>query len=86
MSMDAHYTARFLDTVRKHSPQPESSQANREALHLVYDAVIQGDFKAFGEFVTNDVELDIRDAGSMDGNWCGREQVVEAARVNFRRC
>jgi ketosteroid isomerase-like protein len=88
MSMDAQYTARFLDAIRNHSPQPESpqpesSQANRETLHSVYDAVIRGDFKAFGEFLTDDVELDIRGAGSMDGDWRGREQVVEAARVNF---
>jgi len=77
-SMDAQYTARFLDTIRNHSPQPESSQANRETLHLVYDAVIRGDFKAFGKFLTDNVELDVRGAGSMDGNWRGREQVLEA--------
>ena len=83
MSMDAQYTARFLDAIRNHSPQPESSQANRETLHLVYDAVIRGDFKAFGEFLTQDVELDIRGVASMDGNWRGREQVMEVARANF---
>jgi ketosteroid isomerase-like protein len=83
MSMDAQYTARFLDAVRNHPPQPESSHANRETLHSVYDAVIRGDFNAFGEFLTDDVELDIRGVASMDGNWQGRKQVVEAARINF---
>jgi ketosteroid isomerase-like protein len=83
MSMDAQYAARFLDTIRNHPPQPESSQDNRETLHLVYDAVIRGDFNAFGKFLTDDVELDIRGLASMDGNWHGRDQVVEAARANF---
>ena len=83
MSLDARYTARFLDTVRNHSPHPESSQANRETLHLVYDAVIRGDFNAFGKSLADDVELDIRGLASMDGNWRGRERVVEAARANF---
>jgi ketosteroid isomerase-like protein len=83
ISMDAQYTARFLNTIRNHSPNPEALDSNRETLHAVYDAVIRGDFKAFGEFLTDDVELDIRGVGSMDGNWRGREQVVEAARTNF---
>src|SRR6202023_1487684 len=71
MSMDANFTTRFLDTIRNPSPQPESSQANRETLHSVYDAVIRGDFNAFGRFLTDDVELDIRGLASMDGNWRG---------------
>jgi len=83
VGMDAHYTKRFLGMVRNHSPLPESSEANRETLHSIYDAVIRGDFDAFGEFLTDDVELDIRGVASMDGNWRGREQVVEAARANF---
>jgi ketosteroid isomerase-like protein len=81
--MDAQYTVRFLDTIRNHSPQQEVSAANRETLHAIYDAVMRGDFKAFGELVTDDVELDIRGVASMDGNWRGREQVVEVARENF---
>jgi ketosteroid isomerase-like protein len=81
--MDAQYTARFLDTIRHHSPDPEALDPNRETLHAVYDAVIRHDFNAFGEFLTDDVELDIRGVGSMDGNWRGREQVVEVARANF---
>ncbi len=83
VSMDAQYTARFLDTIRNHSPEPEAFESNRETLHAVYDAVIRGDFDAFGAFLTNDVELDIRGVASMDGNWRGREQVVEVARANF---
>jgi ketosteroid isomerase-like protein len=81
--MDAQYTARFLETIRTHSPQPETFDGNRETLHAIYDAVIGGDFDAFGQLLTADVELDIRGAGPMDGNWRGRERVVEAARVNF---
>ncbi len=81
--MDAQYTARFLETIRTHSPQPETLDVNRETLHAIYDAVIRGDFDAFGQLLTADAELDIRGAGPMDGNWCGRERVVEAARANF---
>src|SRR5260370_38041939 len=83
ISMDAQYTARFLDAIRNHSPEPEAFEPNRETLRAVFDAVIRGDFNAFGEFLTQDVELDIRGVASMDGNWRGRGQVVEVARANF---
>src|SRR5258708_1827338 len=83
ISMDAQYTARFLDTIRNHSPEPEAPAPNRETLHAIYDAVIRGDFSAFGEFLTDGVELDIRGVMPMDANWRGREQVVEVARANF---
>ena len=81
--MDAQYTAQFLERIRTHSPQPETVDVNHETLHDIYDAVIRGDFDAFGQFLTDDAELDIRGAGPMDGNWRGRERVVEAARANF---
>jgi ketosteroid isomerase-like protein len=81
--MDAQYTARFLETIRTHSLRPQTIDVNRETLHAIYDAVIGGDFDAFGQFLTDDIELDIRGAGPMDGNWRGRERVVEAARANF---
>ena len=81
--MDAQYTARFLDAIRNHSPEPAALDPNLETLHAVYDAVIRGDFNAFGEFLADDVELDIRGVGSMDGDWRGRARVVEVARANF---
>jgi len=52
-------------------------------LHQVYSAVIQGNFDALGEAVTDDVELNICGFGPMHGTWRGRKEVVEATRRNF---
>lgn len=52
-------------------------------LHRVYNAIIQGDFNAFGEYLTDDVELHISGTSALDGTWRGREEVVAASRRNF---
>lgn len=79
--MDREYTDRLLQTVlpaaTKESSDPQA------ALHGIYSAIVQGDFDAFGESVTDDVELNICGFGPMDGRWRGRNQVVEATRKNF---
>ena len=79
--MDPEYTDRLLNTVRPaattHTRDPQA------VLHAAYAAIIQGDYEAFGESVTDDVELNIRGFAPMDGTWCGRVAVVEATRRNF---
>jgi ketosteroid isomerase-like protein len=77
--MDPQYTARFLDALRR----PEAIDGNYATLLATYEAVIRGDFEALGAYFTDDVELDVRGIGTMDGNWRGRKPVVEAARANF---
>jgi len=52
-------------------------------LHAAFDAIIQGNFDAFGESVTDDVQLNISGFGALDGTWRGRDQVVAATRRNF---
>jgi ketosteroid isomerase-like protein len=49
----------------------------------MYTAIIQGDFEAMGNSMSEDVELNICGCGPMDGNWRGRKAVVEATRKNF---
>lgn len=57
--------------------------APQTVLHAAFQAIIQGNFEAFGESVTEDVELNISGFGSMDGSWRGRDEVVAATRRNF---
>ena len=78
--MDPEYTDRLLATVRTAASPQTDLQA---VLHGAYGAVIRGDFDAFGEAVTDDVELSVRGFGPMDGTWRGRQEVVEATRRNF---
>lgn len=78
--MDPQYTARFLDNVR---PDTVAETDNQHVLHSAYEAIVRGDFDAFGSFLTEDAELNIAGSGSMDGVWRGRMHVVEAARRNF---
>ncbi len=64
-------------------PATTESSDPQVVLHGVYSAVVQGDFDAFAESLTEDVELNICGFGPMDGRWRGRNQVVEATRRNF---
>jgi ketosteroid isomerase-like protein len=79
--MDREYTDRLLATVRTRATNEISDP--QTILHGVYSAVIQGDFEAFRESLTEDVELNICGFGPMDGSWRGRSEVVEATRKNF---
>ncbi len=47
--------------------------------------IIKGDFEAIGEFMTDDVELNICGFRAIDGNWRGRDDVITAARKNYAR-
>jgi ketosteroid isomerase-like protein len=79
--MDQEYTGRLLQTVR---PAANTDVSDPQAvLHTMYDAVIQGNFEALGESLTDDAELHIHGFGAMDGSWRGRKDVVAAARKNF---
>jgi ketosteroid isomerase-like protein len=79
--MDREYTDRFLRTTggaaAKDTTDPQT------VLHASFDAIIQGNFEAFGDSVTDDVELSVCGFGSLDGAWRGRDEVVAATRRNF---
>jgi hypothetical protein len=79
--MDPQFTDRFLEVVGA-AATPDSSDP-QTILHLAYNAVIQGDFNSFGEYLAEDVELHICGAGPLDGTWRGREEVLAATRRNF---
>jgi ketosteroid isomerase-like protein len=79
--MDSEYTDRFLRTTS--SAATEDSKAPQTVLHAAFDAIIRGDFDAFGESITDDAELNIRGFGAIDGSWRGRQEVVAATRRNF---
>jgi ketosteroid isomerase-like protein len=76
--MDPQYTGKFLGAVGT-AAHPD----HQALLHAVYDTIIRHDFDAFGELLTDDVELNICGFPPMDGAWRGREQVVAATRNNF---
>jgi ketosteroid isomerase-like protein len=80
--MNPEYTDKFLATARPTETDATSNDP-QTVLHAAYDAIIRGDFDAFGESVTDDVELNICGFGAIDGNWRGRSAVVAAARKNF---
>jgi len=79
--MDREYTDRLLrttsDAATKISGDPQS------VLHTAFDAVIQGNFEAFGESLTDDAELHVCGFGPLDGMWHGRNDVVAATHKNF---
>ena len=79
--MDREYTDRFLLTTG--GAATEDFSAPQTILHAAFDAIIQGNFEAFGSSVTDDVELSIGGFGPLDGSWRGREAVVAATRKNF---
>ena len=82
--MEREYSESLLATVRSVAPiDPSHPQA---ILHDVYSAIIGGDYDAFGEAVTDDVELNIIGFAPMHGTWRGRKEVVEATRRNLACC
>jgi ketosteroid isomerase-like protein len=82
--MDQEFTDRFLATARPAATDASSSDP-QTVLHAAYAAIIRGDFDALGEFMTDDVELNICGFPPIDGNWRGRNDVVAAARKNYSR-
>jgi ketosteroid isomerase-like protein len=79
--MDREYTDRFLRTTKAAATTDAGDR--QTVLHAAYDAIIRGDFEAFGESVTDDVGLNICGFGPLDGTWRGRHEVVDATRRNF---
>jgi ketosteroid isomerase-like protein len=79
--MDREYTDKFLRTTS--SAATEDIKDPQTVLHAAFDAIIQGDFDAFGESITDDAELTVCGFGALDGTWRGRGEVVAATRRNF---
>jgi ketosteroid isomerase-like protein len=79
--MDPEYTDRFLRTTS--SAATHDIKDPQTVLHAAFDAVIHGDYDAFGEWITDDAELSICGFSVMDGTWRGRAEVVAASRRNF---
>jgi len=79
--MDREYGDRLLATAR--SAVTNQTGDLQAILHAAYDAIVRGDFDAFSESVTDDVELNICGFGQLDGTWRGRNEVVAATRRNF---
>ncbi len=79
--MDREYSERLLATVSTAATGDPSHP--QSILHGVYAAIVQGNFDALGESVTEDVELNICGFGPIHGTWRGRKEVVEATRRNF---
>jgi ketosteroid isomerase-like protein len=79
--MDRAYSDKFLRTTG--SAATKEVTAPQTVLHAAFDAIIQGNFDAFGQSVTEDVELNISGFGALDGSWSGREAVIAATRKNF---
>ena len=79
--MDREYTDRLLvatgSAVTKDFPDPQA------VLHHAFEAIIAGNFDAFGDSVADNVEMNIRGFGPLDGAWRGRDEVVAATRRNF---
>ena len=79
--MDREYSDRVLRTTS--SAATKDIGDPQTVLHGVFDAVIQGNFDAFGKSMTEDVELNVSGFGPLDGSWRGRDEVVAATRRNF---
>jgi ketosteroid isomerase-like protein len=79
--MDRAYSDTFLRTTG--SAATKEVTAPQTVLHAAFDAIIQGNFDAFGQSVAEDVELNICGFGALDGSWSGREAVIAATRKNF---
>ena len=79
--MHREYAEKLLATTR-----PAVANAANDpqgVLHAAYDAIIRGDFEAFRESLSEDVELSISGFPPMNGTWRGRNEVVAATRRNF---
>ncbi len=74
--MDREYTDRFLRTtsgaVAKATNEPQA------VLHAAFEAIINGNFEAFGEWLADDAELNVCGFGPLDGSWHGRADVLAA--------
>jgi len=81
--MDREYQDKFLQTTS--SAATEDVRHPHTVLHLAFDAIIQGNYDAFNELITDDVELTICGFTALDGTWRGREEVLAATRRNFAR-
>ena len=81
--MDREYQDRFLQTTS--SAATKDIRHPHTVLHAAFDAVLQGNYDAFGELITDDVELTICGFSALDGTWRGREEVIAATRRNFAR-
>jgi uncharacterized protein len=79
--MDRDFTDKLLRTTS--SAATADRKDPQTVLHAAFDAIIQGDYDAFGESVTDDVELSVSGFGALDGSWRGRAEVVAATRRNF---
>jgi ketosteroid isomerase-like protein len=79
--MDREYTDKFLRTTGSAVSKVDSDPPT--LLHAAFDAIIQGNFEAFGESLADDAELNVRGFGLLDGTWHGRAAVVAATRRNF---
>jgi ketosteroid isomerase-like protein len=79
--MDREYTDRFLHTTG--SAATKDTRDPQTVLHSAFDAIIQGDFDAFGRTLADDAELSVRGFGPLDGTWRGRDAVIAATRKNF---
>jgi ketosteroid isomerase-like protein len=79
--MDREYTDKFLRTTS--GAATKDVKDPQTVLHAAFDAIIQGNYEAFGQSVTDDVELNIRGFSGMEGTWRGRDEVVAATRKNF---
>lgn len=79
--MDREYTDKLLQKVRADATNEINNP--QAVLHAAYDAIVQGNFDAFAELLTEDVEFTICGFGPMNGTWRGRNEVVAATRRNF---
>jgi ketosteroid isomerase-like protein len=79
--MDREYTDRLLVTTG--SAAAKDFGDPQAVLHKAFEAVIGGNFDAFRDSLTDNVEMNISGFGPLDGNWRGRDEVVAATRSNF---
>ena len=79
--MDPQYSDAFLAKVNAAAAKRASDP--QTILHDVYAAIVQGNFDAAGEGMTEDVELNICGFAPMNGTWSGRAAVIDATRNNF---
>jgi len=79
--MDREYTDRLL--LKTDSAATKDIRDPQAVLHQAFQAIIGGNFDAFADSITDNVELNISGFGALDGIWRGRDEVVAATRRNF---
>ena len=77
--MEREFSERFLRTTS--SATTEDVQTPQSILHAAFDAIIQGDFDAFGRSVADDVELSIRGLGELDGSWLIESMIAQGDSI-----